>query len=106
MKNIGCVPLKRVLVFLAAAGGSWAGTIYSVTDLGGLGGASAAAFSINDAGGIAGWADTTLGTTEGLVTVGGSSRPSRQAPKRMGSMTLARWWARKGRTGPFGLRLG
>jgi len=72
MKHIGYVPLKLTLVFVASAGGSWAGTIYSVTDLGGLGGASAAAFSINDAGGIAGWADTPQGITEGLVVAGGT----------------------------------
>ncbi len=72
MRQTWSVALKLGLVFLTAAVATWAGTIYSVTDLGGLGGSSAAAFSINAAGVSAGWADTSQGITEGLVSAGGT----------------------------------
>lgn len=63
--------MKLWIAHLAVIGTSFAGTIYSITDLGGLGGTSAAAFSINSTGVTAGWAYTPLGYTAGLVAVGG-----------------------------------
>jgi len=63
--------MKLWMVSLTVAGTCFAGTIYSVTDLGNLGGTSAAAYSINKTGATAGWATTPVGNTEGLVAVGG-----------------------------------
>jgi len=55
-------------LFVNIAGASlYAGTAYSVVDLGGLGGTTAAAFSINSSGVTAGWADTLQGNTQALV---------------------------------------
>lgn len=64
--------MKSWLIFLTPAVVSLAGPIYSVDDLGGLGGASATAFSINSSGIAVGWADTLLGTTQALVAGNGA----------------------------------
>jgi len=64
--------MKLWMALLAIAGASlFAGTAYSVVDLGGLGGTTAAAFSINSSGVTAGWADTVQGNTQALVAGAG-----------------------------------
>jgi probable HAF family extracellular repeat protein len=66
--------MKWWFAFLSVAVPSFSGAIYSVTDLGALGGASAAAFGVNAAGDSAGWADTPQGDTEAVVVTGGVFR--------------------------------
>jgi uncharacterized membrane protein len=66
--------MKWWFAFLSVAVPSFSGAIYSVTDLGALGGASAAAFGVNAAGDSAGWADTPQGDTEAVVVTGGVLR--------------------------------
>jgi probable HAF family extracellular repeat protein len=67
-RHTGSVPMKLWMTLLAVAGSSFGGAIYSVVDLGGLGGATAAAFSVNSSGVAAGWGDTVQGSTQALVT--------------------------------------
>jgi probable HAF family extracellular repeat protein len=71
--HTGFVPMKLWMALLTAAGTAFASTAYSVVDLGGLGGATASAFSINSSGVTAGWADTAQGNTQGLVAGGQSA---------------------------------
>ena len=48
-----------------------ASTIYTVTDLGGLGGASAVGYKINGSGVVIGWAQTTSGDEHGFLSING-----------------------------------
>ncbi len=50
-----------------------AGGLYSVTDLGGLGGSTAVAFGINNSGGVAGWAQTSSGDQHAALSLNGSA---------------------------------
>lgn len=62
----------RAIIFLTAfTSVVSAGTIYSVTDLGSLGGSAAVGFKINNSGTVAGWAQTGAGDQHAFVAGGG-----------------------------------
>lgn len=48
------------------------GSIYSVVDLGSLGGSSAIAYGINDSGSVVGWAETAGGTQNAFLSANGA----------------------------------
>ncbi len=64
----------RILSGLASclAGACFASPIYTITDLGSLGGATSAAFALNSTGQAVGWAATPSGYSEALAFSGGS----------------------------------
>ena len=69
----------RILAIAVLAGTLMkASTIYSVIDLGGLGGSNATGFHINDAGTVVGWADTVTGTQQAFFS--SSSGPLQPLP--------------------------
>lgn len=63
--------MRAILFLLAVAAASPASTLYSVTDLGSLGGGSAVAFSLNGSGTIVGWAQTVSGIQSAVLSTGG-----------------------------------
>ena len=59
--------MKTIILLAAFTSALSAGTIYSVTDLGSLGGSSAIGFKINNSGTVAGWAQTAAGDQHAFV---------------------------------------
>jgi len=62
--------LALLAIFTAIANGA---TIYSVVNLGNLGGPSSTGYQINDAGSAIGWADTVTGSEEAFAALPGGS---------------------------------
>ncbi len=63
----------KALILLPFAAALSASTIYSITDLGGLGGASAVGYKINGSGAVIGWAQTTSGAEHGFLSMNGGA---------------------------------
>ena len=61
----------RALIFALSITAIHASTIYSVTDLGSMGGSSAVAFGINASGMAIGWAENAIGRTSAFASVKG-----------------------------------
>jgi probable HAF family extracellular repeat protein len=61
-----------LLVLLAARPGHAQNSVYTITDLGSLGGTRTAAFSINKSGEVAGFADLADGRSQAFVYIGGT----------------------------------
>ena len=55
-------------------------TIYSITDLGSLGGSSSTGYQMNDAGTVVGWAETVTGSDQAFVSLGGGSLQTLPSP--------------------------
>ena len=64
--------MRAIGLLLAVAALLPAGTIYSVTDLGGLGGSSSMGFAINSSGSVAGWSQTPSGDQHAFLFSNGS----------------------------------
>ena len=62
----------RAIIFLLWCAALPAGTIYSIAGLGGLGGSSAVAYSINNSGATSGWAQTSSGDQHAFVSANGA----------------------------------
>src|SRR5258708_4209127 len=62
--------MKTIILLAAFTSALSAGTIYTVTDLGSLGGSSAVGFKINNSGTVAGWAQTASGDQHAFVANG------------------------------------
>jgi probable HAF family extracellular repeat protein len=69
--------LGLLLIFAAMAGAT---TIYSITNLGGMGGSSSTAFAINAGGNVAGFATTSTGSEQAFTSVNGGSLQALSAP--------------------------
>ena len=65
--------LKTILLLLTLVMVVSAGPIYTVTDLGGLGGSAAAGFKINDSGAAVGWATTAINDQHAFLSLGGGT---------------------------------
>ncbi|HLH01044.1 MAG TPA: hypothetical protein VKX49_32370 [Bryobacteraceae bacterium] len=76
--------LGLALVFAALLPGS---TIYTVVDLGGLGGSNSNGFQINDAGAVVGWADTITGAQQAFLSSSGA--PAQALPSSGASDSYA-----------------
>jgi probable HAF family extracellular repeat protein len=63
--------MRAILLIATLTSALSAGTIYSVTDLGSLGGSSAVGYKINNSGTVAGWGQTATGDQHGFVANGG-----------------------------------
>ena len=63
--------LMRALIFALSITAIHASTIYSVTDLGSMGGSSAVAFGINASGMAVGWTENAIGSTSAFASVKG-----------------------------------
>ena len=95
-----------LLIFAAAAA---ANPIYTVADLGGLGG-PATGYAINNSGTVAGWAQSPSGGQQAFVSTPSGMQAlssGRYESTPTGSMTQARWWGQRTtragrRTEPFG----
>jgi len=72
--------MRIFILYVMFAGSIWASTIYSVTDLGSLGGSSATGYQINDAGAVVGWAETLTGSQQAFVSPSGGSLEKLQSP--------------------------
>src|SRR5258707_13857838 len=59
--------MKAIILLATFTSVLSAGTIYSVTNLGSLGGSSAVGFKINNSGTVAGWAQTASGDQHAFV---------------------------------------
>jgi len=66
-----------LFTFAALAAGN---TIYSITNLGGLGGSSSTAYAINGAGTVVGWAATATGADQAFSSVNGGAPQKFSAP--------------------------
>ncbi|HYL76601.1 MAG TPA: PEP-CTERM sorting domain-containing protein [Bryobacteraceae bacterium] len=64
---------KTILLLLIVAMALSAGPIYTVTDLGGLGGSSAVGFKINESGATVGWATTAIDDQHAFLALGGGT---------------------------------
>ena len=62
--------MKTIILLAAFTSALSAGTIYTVTDLGSLGGSSAVGFKINNSGAVTGWAQTASGDQHAFVANG------------------------------------
>src|SRR6266853_750914 len=62
--------MKTIILLATFTSVLSAGTIYSVTDLGSLGGSSAVGFKINNSGAVTGWAQTASGDQHAFVANG------------------------------------
>jgi probable HAF family extracellular repeat protein len=62
--------MKAIFLFATLTSVLSAGTIYSITELGSLGGSSAVGYKINNSGTVAGWAQTGAGDQHGFVANG------------------------------------
>jgi len=65
--------MKTMYVALALATLAPASPIYSIKDLGNLGGTTAAGYSINNSGAVTGWAQTTAGEMRAVASVDGGA---------------------------------
>src|SRR5258708_421028 len=63
-------PMRAILLLVPLAGLLQA-DVYTITDLGTLGGSSTVAFGINDSGTADGWGQTVMGNSAAFVSVGG-----------------------------------
>jgi probable HAF family extracellular repeat protein len=63
-------PMKAIILLAALTSVLSAGTIYSITGLGSLGGSSAVGYKINNSGTVAGWAQTASGDQHGFLANG------------------------------------
>jgi probable HAF family extracellular repeat protein len=72
----------KILGLLALFSGlTWGSTIYSISDLGGLGSSSSGAgYQINDAGAVVGWAESVTGNQQAFVSMPGGSHQNLQSP--------------------------
>ena len=72
--------MRLPVLLVISAGLTFCSTIYSVTDLGSLGGASATGYELNDAGAVVGWAETVTGNQQAFVSVPGGSTQTLASP--------------------------
>ncbi len=73
--------MMRILSLLLISGGlTWASTIYSITDLGSLGGSSSTGYQMNDAGTVVGWAETLTGNQQAFASLDGGSPQTLPSP--------------------------
>lgn len=65
--------MRAIILLVTCAAVLPASSIYTVTDLGALGGSSAVAFRINNSGAVVGWAETATGDQNAFVSWSGGS---------------------------------
>lgn len=72
--------MRAIYLFLILAVSVHANTIYSVINLGGLGGSSSTGYQINDAGAVIGWAETLVGNQQAFSSILGGPLHNLQSP--------------------------